>query len=154
MRRLDPTLAAAYAEMVTDRMNQGWSCVLLTFTFRQMTGGAAQIQDRMRSEVERVYATLVTRLFRRPRQVRTIGLLPIFLGALDDPVYKSSKQVSSNWSTNLGLHVHVLLLVPPKTRLKTDIEGTASSWAPKPAGRPPPSPTPGSRRPSSTAPTH
>jgi hypothetical protein len=72
---------------------------------------------RMRDEVERVYSTLVTRVHRKPKTAPT-DELPVFIGAADFPVFKRDRSTIPDVFCNGGLHVHVLVLIPPASRLK------------------------------------
>jgi hypothetical protein len=71
----------------------------------------------MRDEVHRVYSTLLTRVHRKPRTAST-DQLPVLVGAVDLPVYKRDRTSGPMVLRNGGLHVHVLLLMPPASRLK------------------------------------
>jgi hypothetical protein len=76
---------------------------------------------RMNDEVERIYSTLVTRIQRDPRRV-TAEELPLLIGAADLPVYKSDRSSAPLVTCNGGLHCHLLLLIPPVSRLKESIQ--------------------------------
>jgi hypothetical protein len=71
----------------------------------------------MKDEVHRVYATLLTRVHRRPRTAST-DELPVLIGAMDLPVYKRDKASGPMVLCNGGLHIHALILIPPTSRLK------------------------------------
>jgi hypothetical protein len=60
-------LVDGYTQLVTDRVRAGWSCHLVTFLFSQLPGTRSTIISRMKDEVHRVYATLLTRVHRKPR---------------------------------------------------------------------------------------
>jgi hypothetical protein len=74
----------------------------------------------MKDEVHRVYATLLTRVHRRPRTAST-DELPVLIGVLDLPVHKHNKQSGPVVLCNGGLHVHILMLMPPTSRLKESL---------------------------------
>jgi hypothetical protein len=74
----------------------------------------------MRDEVERVYSTLVTRVHRKPKTAPT-NELPVFIGAADFPVFKRDRSTIPDVFCNGGLHVHVLVLIPPGSRLKVPL---------------------------------
>jgi hypothetical protein len=105
-----------YTRLVTDRIHDGWSCQLVTILFSQLSGPRIAVINRMKDEVQRVYSTLVTRVHRKPRTAPT-NELPILVGALDLPVYKRDRSSAPKVSCNGGLHIHVLILMPPNSRL-------------------------------------
>jgi hypothetical protein len=110
-------LVDGYTQMVTDRVRSGWSCNLVTFLFSQLPGPRPAVVNRMKNEVQRVYATLLTRVHRKPRAASTVEL-PVLIGAVDLPVYKRDKAPGPIVLCNGGLHVHALMLIPPTSRLK------------------------------------
>jgi len=71
----------------------------------------------MKDEVHRIYATLLTRVHRKPRKAST-DELPVLIGAMDLPVYKRDKASGPMVACNGGLHVHALMLIPPASRFK------------------------------------
>ena len=79
-----------YTQLVTDRVRSGWSCNLVTFLFSQLPGPRPAVVNRMKDEVHRVYATLLTRVHRKPRAAST-DELPVLIGVLDLPVHKHNK---------------------------------------------------------------
>ena len=109
-----------YTQLVTDRVRSGWSCDLVTFLFSQLPGPRPAVINRMKDEVHRVYATLLTRVHRRPRTAST-DELPVLIGVLDLPVHKHNKQSGPVVLCNGGLHVHILMLMPPTSRLKESL---------------------------------
>jgi hypothetical protein len=110
-------LVDGYTRLVTDRINDGWSCHLMTILFSQLPGPRNAVIDRMRDEVQRVYSTLLTRVHRKPRTVST-DKLPVLVGAVDLPVYKRDRSSAPPVFCNGGLHFHALVLMPPSSRLK------------------------------------
>jgi hypothetical protein len=112
----DP-LIDGFAKLVTDRVHEGWSCDLVTFLFHELPGPRGAVIGRMRDEVERVYSTLVTRVHRKPKTAPT-DELPVFIGAADFPVFKRDRSTIPDVFCNGGLHFHVLVLIPPGSRLK------------------------------------
>src|SRR6267142_4320084 len=75
-------LVDGYSRLITDRVNNGWSCHLITIMFSQMSGPRAAVIDWMKTEVQRVYSILLTRVHRKPRTAST-DELPVLVGALD-----------------------------------------------------------------------
>jgi hypothetical protein len=110
-------LVDGFSKLVADRVHEGWSCDLATFLFNELPGPRDVVIGRMRDEVERVYSTLVTRVHRKPKTAPT-NELPVFIGAADFPVYKRDRSAIPEVFCNGGLHVHVLVLIPPGSRLK------------------------------------
>jgi hypothetical protein len=109
-------LVRGYAEMVKDRVDDGWSCPLLTFLFSQLPGPRPAVVSRMKDEVHRVYSTFLTRIHRKPRAASP-DELPVLIAAADLPVFKWDRTSSPKIYCNGGLHFHGLLLTPPRSRL-------------------------------------
>jgi hypothetical protein len=80
--------------------------------------------EMMRKELERVFATSITRILSNPkaRSSRTRG--PIWIACFDYPVPKRKKKEESRQDTSInnGLHVHAIALIPPRSRLKVGLE--------------------------------
>ncbi len=114
-------LVDGYTQLVTDRVADGWSCHLVTVMFSQIFGPRAVVIDRMKDEVLRVYSILLTRVYRKPRTALT-DQLPVLIGALDLPVYKRDRSMGPWVTRNNGLHVHVLVLLPPTSRMTETLE--------------------------------
>jgi hypothetical protein len=110
-----------YARLVTDRVNDGWSCHFITFPFAQLPGPRGAVIQAMKGEIQRVYSTFVTRTHRKPRTTPTRDL-PFLVGAADLQVYKKDSRSSPLILCNGGLHFHGLLMVPPDTRLAVPVE--------------------------------
>jgi hypothetical protein len=113
-------LVDGYTRLVTDRVRAGWSCNLVTFMFSQLPGSRPAVIDRMKDEVHRIYSTLLTRVHRKPKTVAT-DELPVLIGAMDLPVHKHNKLSRPMVLCSGGLHVHVLMLMPPTSRLKQSL---------------------------------
>jgi hypothetical protein len=109
-----------YGQMVTERVLLGWEGYILTFHFSQLNGSQKSIHGRMESEIQRVYATMLTRLVRNPRAESQVGSLPMWLVTPDLPVPKWRKQPLGVVSINDGLHYHGVGLNPPWTRLREE----------------------------------
>ena len=114
-------LVQGYAQMVKGRVDDGWSCHLLTFLFSQLPGPRPVVISRMKDEVHRVYSTFVTRVHRKPRTASP-DELPILIACADLPVFKWDRASSPMVRCNGGLHFHALLLVPPESRLVDPVE--------------------------------
>jgi hypothetical protein len=121
---VDPTnrqLVEGYTQLVFDRVQNGWSCHLMTFPFSQLPGPRSAVIQAMKDELQRVYSTFVTRTHRKPRTASP-DELPILIGAADLPVCKRDRNSSPLVICNGCLHFHALLLVPPATRLGQPVE--------------------------------
>jgi hypothetical protein len=110
-----------YTQLVTDRIKRGWSCYLVTILFQQLPGSQATIISRMKQEIQRVYSTLITRVQRKPRTASP-DELPILIGAVDLPVYKSDRASSPLVRCNGGLHFHALILIPDRSRMSEPLQ--------------------------------
>jgi hypothetical protein len=110
-----------YTQLVLDRVDNGWTCHLLTALFSQLPGPRSAVIHRMMDELHRVYSTFLTRIHRKPRTASP-DELPILIGAADLPVNKRNRDSSPIVLCNDGLHFHSLLLVPPATRLGIPVE--------------------------------
>jgi hypothetical protein len=114
-------LVQGYTEMVTDRIEKGWTCHLVTFLFSQLPGTRSAVISQMKDEIQRVYSTLLTRVHRKPKTTSS-DELPVLIAAADLPVYKRDRSSSPTVLCNGGLHFHGLLLVPPTSRMDTSLE--------------------------------
>jgi len=118
---IDRQLVRGYTEMITDRVDEGWTCHLVTFLFSQLPGRQLAVIGQMRDEVQRVYSTFLTRVHREPRRAPA-DELPILVGMADLRVYKRDRSSSPLVLCNGGLHFHALLLVPQGSRLRESID--------------------------------
>ena len=84
---INSQLVQGYTEMVTDRVNDGWSCYLLTFMFSQLPGLRYAVIAQMKDEIHRVYSIFLTRVHRKPRTASP-DELPVMIAVADLPVYK------------------------------------------------------------------
>ena len=113
-------LIDGYTQMVTDRIQDGWSPYLLTFMFHPLNGSPDTIGRQMEREVERVYGTMLPRIVRKPRSLAHLHKLPVWLGCPDFPVPKHDRKVLRDVAINDGLHVHTISLLHPRSRMKED----------------------------------
>lgn len=107
------------AELTRQRVDAGFEPSLLSFMFARLPGSPSAVVRRMREEATRVYSALITRVVRDPR--RSAGSLPIMIASPDAPVPKRSRPLAVNVVQNGGVHMHGVLLLPPRSRLKTTI---------------------------------
>jgi hypothetical protein len=111
-----------YAELIGQRIEAGQIPYFMTFMFARLNGNNAAMIAQMRTEIERVYSTFLTRIVRRPMSPRSTGLLPILIGAPDTPVAKRAKLPSADVTLNGGIHVHGILVMPQRSRLTIPVE--------------------------------
>src|SRR5260370_6400529 len=105
---------SAYGGRVREILESGWSGYLMTFLFNPLKGSQVQMNREMRSEIEGLYGSLLTRLIRRPHSVD--ARKPVLLTFPDWPVPKKQKKSLSELTTNGGLQHHAILLVAPADR--------------------------------------
>jgi hypothetical protein len=115
-RRVIQNTLAGYAQFAAQRVADGWQPQLATLMFSHLPGKPNAVLAQMFDEAERVYRTFVTRVVRRPLATRSVGDLPIMITAPDFPVGKTNKPLAQV-VLNDGLHLHAILLVPPRSRL-------------------------------------
>ena len=116
-------LIIAYSAWVKEYLQKDWSGHLMTFMFNPLRGSLLEKNRQMKSEIEGVFSSLLTRVVRRP-QAHDANL-PFLLSAPDWPVHKADKKAMLDVIINDGLHHHGILLLPPPGRhhrLKCPIE--------------------------------
>jgi hypothetical protein len=109
--------------MTRQFLQDGWLGYMMTFVFNPLPGSERTKNHEMRTEIEGVYASFITRLIRRPRSLGVV--LPGLITCPDWPVNKAAKRTLSEITTNGGLHHHGILLIPPANkhhRLKVPVE--------------------------------
>jgi hypothetical protein len=89
--------------------------------FHHVSGLPAARLKAMQDSVCRFYSTLVTRIVRNPNSIHQLHLRPRMLTAPDYPVFKHDKIRLRDATVNDGLHMHSILAVPLKSRLKEDV---------------------------------
>src|SRR5689334_665961 len=82
---------SGYGYMVKEKLEQGWEGYLISFMFSRISGRRPSVIHQMSQEVERVYATVLTRIIRDPRKL-PIAALPLWIVCPDYPVAKHAKQ--------------------------------------------------------------
>ena len=100
---------------------EGWTPYLLTFMYDHMRGSDINVGLKMEKEVERVYATHLTRVVRKPTAPCSFGRLPVWLCSPDRPVFKYAKQSRLDVQVNEGRHMHAAAFDPPWSRLDVDL---------------------------------
>jgi hypothetical protein len=124
-------LIAGYVRLLQQRVkNDGWNPYFLTFMFRQLPGKKNTQLVAMEQAILQFYSTLLTRMVRNPHSAFQQGQRPILVAAPDYPVFKHDKQKISDIAINDGLHMHAMLAVPFKSRMKEDIISHLQRYTP------------------------
>src|SRR4051794_41164424 len=85
--------------------------------FNHVPGSRASVLHQMQREVERVYATSLTRVIRKPWCEAKQNRLPILIACPDLPVPKRQKHSLRDVIINDGVHYHGIALIPPGSRM-------------------------------------
>ncbi|MBM1174565.1 hypothetical protein [Microvirga arabica] len=112
----------AYGDYVESYIRQGWNGYFLTFMFNQLRGNRDGLLRQMEREVERVYATLITRVVRDPTHEKNKELLPRWIICPDLPVPKRTKMSLQDVTLNDGYHLQGTGLHHPVSRLRTSLD--------------------------------
>lgn len=110
------TLVRAYTEMAFNRIVAGFIPHLITLMFNPIDGDKHYRQMVMFKETERLYAKLLTRMFRHPKKY-PIHEFPLWIGCSDWPVPKGFRDHLFNIVLNDGHHMHIFVLMPRFTRM-------------------------------------
>jgi hypothetical protein len=113
-------LIDGYAQMAENYEQRGWSGYFVAFMFNPIRGSKRKVAAAMQDEVERVYATLVTRVVRDPRSPQNRDCLPFLLASPDYPIFKYDRQSIHDVAVNEGRHFHSVIYFPPNSRLHED----------------------------------
>jgi hypothetical protein len=111
-----------YSQWVQEYIDNGWKAFLVTFMFRPLGRGDRPALTKMIEEVDRVYSTFITRVVRRPNSESQKASRPILIAVPDRPVFKCEKQQLKDVKINEGVHMHGILLVPKRSRLKEGVK--------------------------------
>lgn len=115
-------ITGGYGGMVAQKLEAGWEGYLITFMFNRLRGYRQSVRiQQMHKEVERVYATVLTRIVREPSKV-PIRALPLWIVCPDYPVPKHEKQSLRDITLNNGLHCHGIALIPPGSRMNCGLD--------------------------------
>jgi hypothetical protein len=109
-------LITGLSETTNQLIGDGWQGYLATFMFNQLPGGKWQRHRQMQHQIEGVYASFLTRLYRNPHAFAAIH--PKLIVCSDWPVAKYAKKRLSEIITNDGLHQHGLLMIPPLSQIQ------------------------------------
>jgi len=115
-------LIAGYGQWIGEKIDQGWEAYFLSITFNHIRGSKLSMLSHMKRELERVYATMLSRIVRCPMSAKNVKRLPIWIGCPDFPVPKHQKQSLRNVTINDGLHYHAICLIPAGSRLRESLQ--------------------------------
>jgi hypothetical protein len=118
---LNDLINSGYGRMVRERLEEGWDGYLITLMFKSLRGSRASIIRQMEKEVERVYATVLTRIIREPSK-SPVAEFPLWIACPDFPVPKHEKTELWDVTINSGLHFHGLALIPPWSRMNCGLD--------------------------------
>src|SRR4051794_17892172 len=90
-----------YTDLAKQSLDRGYQGYLMTLMFNQLPGNDRQKNNQMQSQTEGLFASLLTRIIRRPRHSLDH---PKLIGCPDWPVSKHDKMQLSDIITNGGLH--------------------------------------------------
>lgn len=113
------TVTSWWSREIEERVkDHGWNAFLVTFMFNHIHGSPASNLKMMQDSVSRFYSKLITRIVRQPNAIEQLFNRPRMMVAPDYPVYKHKKIGLEAATINDGLHLHSILAVPLKSRLK------------------------------------
>jgi hypothetical protein len=120
---LPTEIVRAYRTFIQEYVDDlGWDGYWVTFRFRNISGLEDRKIERMHREICRVYQKLATRAVRKPRSENWVHLLPKGIFFPDVPGYKKSEFKVGEVSVNDGIHMHGVMVVPKRTRLKERLD--------------------------------
>jgi hypothetical protein len=108
-------------ELESKAKYDGRNIYLVTFTFKHIPGTAATKLTTMQHSVSCFYSTMLKRVVRKPKSIYYLHKRPRMLVAPDYPIFKHEKKTLMEVRVNDGLHMHAILGVPLKSRLKEEI---------------------------------
>jgi hypothetical protein len=120
-------LADVYSEWISNWVEAGYDLYLISFMFKLIRGSEATQLKVMEASLEAFYATLVTRVVRRPRSV-SIDQLPRLIAHPDLPVQKRAKITLSDATINGGLHFQAVIALPPQSRLQEGLDDHLATY--------------------------
>lgn len=122
-RKNDPENSVdAYLKMLRGRSDtRYWHPFLLTVMFKPITGSSETIQEVMEMSIAKLYSRLLTRTFRRPRNIPTL-LMPFWMAVPDWPVPKNRVNSKAYSSINGGRHYHIAVRQPVESRMDSHFQ--------------------------------
>ncbi len=116
------TIISWWSREMEDRVRvHGWNAYFVTFMFNHIPDGPAVRLKLMQDRVCWFYSKLVTRIVRKPNSPAQLFNRPRMICAPDYPVFKYEKIGLRAATVNDGLHLHSILAVPLRSRLKEDV---------------------------------
>jgi hypothetical protein len=112
----------AYGTWVKDHVRQGWDPYFLSFMFHQLPGSRQAKIQQMHEEITVFYRKLITYVEREPRLNKNADKLPRGVFFPDVPAHTSQKQGLRAVTVNDGLHMHGVVVIPKKSRLKISLD--------------------------------
>lgn len=110
----------AWGDWIEEHIARGWKATFLTITFNQIKGPPRVVAAQMVDAVEAAYARALTQIVRHPRNV-PVTELPLWICCPDYPIAKRDRDNIRDIVPNDGRHIHVIAVVPPRSRLKTSL---------------------------------
>ena len=111
-----------YADMARARVADGWDAYALTIMFNHIPRSERAIGKMMEREAERLYATLLTRIIRKPSSPHERHNRPVWMLFPDYPITKRERRDKSLTTANNGRHLHGTALIAPNSRLKQPLD--------------------------------
>lgn len=108
-------LLDAVNEFIEPRLLRGDEPYMLTLMFKTLKGSERSIARQMDRVAENLYARLLTRLIKNPKNTPILQM-PLWLSCHDWPVQKVDGMTSPDILTNGGRHLHAMMFVPPVVR--------------------------------------
>jgi hypothetical protein len=117
------TIISWWSREMEERVRlDGWNAYFVTFMFNHIPDKPAAAKLKlMQDRVCRFYSKLVTRIVGKPNSPAQLFNRPRMICAPDYPVFKYEKIGLLAATANDGLHLHSILAVPLKSRLKQDV---------------------------------
>ncbi|MCW6513125.1 hypothetical protein [Lichenifustis flavocetrariae] len=115
-------LIDGYTRLVTQRLEMGYDAYILTCMFNHIPGSTNKVATLMRQDLERVFATFVTRVVRKPLSPNQTDRMPLWVCCPDFPVPKRTKSSLYDVTINEGRHLQGFALQPPGSRLRESLD--------------------------------
>jgi hypothetical protein len=109
-------------DWITEYLASDWEAYHAVFMFHHIPGSRQEKLRRMHKDISSVYGTLASRVVRKPKSAKFAHLLPKAVFLPDVPCYKREKQPLRDVKVNDGIHMHGIILVCRKTRLKVPLD--------------------------------
>jgi hypothetical protein len=107
---------------IKQHVKDGSKAYFLSFMFHQLPGSRQARIQQMQEEITIFYRKLITKVERDPTLDKNAHKLPRGVFFPDVPAYKRQKQGLREVTVNDGLHMHGVLVIPEKSRLKISLD--------------------------------